>query len=225
MSFLPLHITMKAALCALALSGLASAFPAIQQRNANFDDLNAGTGVTSLTPVPDPYMGLDFDGFNVINVGNAVTGVKPQSGKQVGVQYILTTGKDNTANLKTTGDTKYFVCNDPSHPASWASITDIDRQVFQEFYFGCVLSSQETLAGVPTSCALTLTGKRNGRTVVTQDVNFSGGLANGVTKNMKRVLFDGRFTAVDEVSFELTSNLAAATSVLYDNVRYVTYSS
>ncbi|GAB1740429.1 hypothetical protein NU219Hw_g5534t1 [Hortaea werneckii] len=196
---------MKAALCALALSGLASAFPAIQQRNANFDDLNAGTGVTSPTPVPDPYMGLDFDGFNVINVGNAVTGVKPQSGKQVGVQYILTTGKDNTANLKTTGDTKYFV--------------------FQEFYFGCVLSSQETLAGVPTSCALTLTGKRNGRTVVTQDVNFNGGLANGVTKNMKRVLFDGRFTAVDEVSFELTSNLAAATSVLYDNVRYVTYSS
>ncbi|KAI7231832.1 hypothetical protein KC330_g6223 [Hortaea werneckii] len=215
---------MKAALCALALSGLASALPAIQQRNANvrqwtlpltprwcgtndqqFDDLNAGTGVTSLTPVPEPYMGLDFDGFNVINVGNAVTGVKPQSGKQVGVQYILTTGSDNTANLKTTGDTKYFV--------------------FQEFYFGCVLSSQETLAGVPTSCALTLTGKRNGRTVVTQDVNFSGGLANGVTKNMKRVLFDGRFQAVDEVSFELTSNLAAATSVLYDNVRYVTYSS
>ncbi|KAI7162468.1 hypothetical protein KC349_g2019 [Hortaea werneckii] len=196
---------MKAALCALALSGLASALPAIQQRNANFDDLNAGTGVTSLTPVPDPYMGLDFDGFNVINVGNAATGVKPQSGKQVGVQYILTTGSENTANLKTTGDTKYFV--------------------FQEFYFGCVLSSQETLAGVPTSCALTLTGKRNGRTVVTQDVNFSGGLANGLTKNMKRVLFDGRFQAVDEVSFELTSNLAAATSVLYDNVRYVTYSS
>lgn len=88
-----------------------------------------------------------------------------------------------------------------------------------------MLSSQETLAGVPTSCALTLTGKRNGRTVVTQDVNFSGGLANGVTKNMKRVLFDGRFQAVDEVSFELTGNLAAATSVLYDNVRYVTYSS
>ncbi|KAI7210667.1 hypothetical protein KC333_g8120 [Hortaea werneckii] len=196
---------MKAALCALALSGLASALPAIQQRNANFDDLNAGTGVTSLTPVPDPYMGLDFDGFNVINVGNAATGVKPQSGKQVGVQYILTTGSDNTANLKTTGDTKYFV--------------------FQEFYFGCVLSSQETLAGVPTSCALTLTGKRNGKTVVTQDVNFSSGLANGLTKNMKRVLFDGRFQAVDEVSFELTSNLAAATSVLYDNVRYVTYSS
>ncbi|KAI7157283.1 hypothetical protein KC343_g9675 [Hortaea werneckii] len=202
---------MKAALCALALSGLASALPAIQQRNANFDDLNAGTGVTSLTPVPDPYMGLEFDGFNVINVGNAATGVKPQSGDQVGVQYILTTGVDNTATLKTAGNTKYFA--------------------LQEFYFGCVLSSQETLAGVPTSCALTLTGKRNGKTVATQDVNFGSGLVNSLTsgdlltKDMKRVRFDGRFQAVDEVSFELTSTLAAATSVLYDNVRYVTYSS
>lgn len=59
-------------------------------------------------------MGLDFDGFNVINVGNAATGVKPQSGDQVGVQYILTTGTDNTATLKTAGNTKYFVRIVPS---------------------------------------------------------------------------------------------------------------
>lgn len=77
-------------------------------------------------------MGLDFDGFNVINVGNAATGVKPQSGDQVGVQYILTTGVDNTATLKTAGNTKYFVRIVPSSTLRGFSeggecITDIDR--------------------------------------------------------------------------------------------------
>lgn len=118
------------------------------------------------------------------------------------MQYVLSTGLDNTATLK---------------PAS----TKTTYFSLQSFYFGCVASSQETLAGVPIACTLTLTGKRKGKVVVTQDISFSPtGL---LVSDMKKQTFAGAWTNVDEVDFQQTALLAAATSVLYDNVQFTTF--
>lgn len=82
-------------------------------------------------------------------------------------------------------------------------------------------SSQETAAGVPLSCSLTLTGKKNGKTSVTQDISFTP--AGLLTSNMKKVTFAGKWSNVDEVDFQQTGALSAATSVLYDNFEYTTF--
>jgi len=77
------------------------------------------------------------------------------------------------------------------------------------------------VAGVPLSCSLTLTGKRKGKTVVTQDISFT---PKGVlTSPMQQQTFAGAWTNVDEVDFKLDGLLAAATSVLYDNFKFTTF--
>lgn len=132
----------------------------------------------------------------------APIGVAAQSKPNVAVQYILTTGLDNTATLKpASSKTTYFS--------------------LQSFYFGCVVSSQETVAGVPLACTLTLTGKRKGKTVVTQNISFSP--TRPLTSSMKKQTFAGAWSNVDEVDFKHTSALAAATSVLYDNFQFTTF--
>jgi hypothetical protein len=157
--------------------------------------------VASLQPIGD-YKGLSWDGFNVIDVSLASTGVAPHTEPNVAVQYILSEGVDETATLKPASDkTTYFS--------------------LQSFYFGCVASSQETVAGVPIACTLKLTGKRKGKVVVTQNISFQPtGL---LTSDMKKQVFAGAWTNVDEIDFEQTGVLAAATSVLYDNVEYITF--
>ena len=51
------------------------------QRNANFDDLTGVPG-SELNPIPDPYMGLFFQGFDFVTVvqTNVAPGVVPHSG-------------------------------------------------------------------------------------------------------------------------------------------------
>lgn len=171
--------------------------------SVQFDDIKVTVPVASLQPI-GTYKGLNWDGFNVIDVSLAPVGVAPQTKPNVAVQYILTTGLSNTATLKpASSKTAYFS--------------------LQSFYFGCVASSQETAAGVPISCSLTLTGKRKGKTVVTQDVSFSPNGLLGLTSTMKKQTFAGAWTNVDEVDFKQTQLLAAATSVLYDNVQFTTF--
>jgi hypothetical protein len=171
---------------------------------SQFDDIYVADAPLSLQPI-GTYQDLVWDRFNVINVGNALTGVAPQSKPNVAVQYILSGGLGNTATLKpASSKTKYFS--------------------LQSFYFGCVPSSQETAAGAAIPCTLTLTGKRNGKVVVTQDISFApSGLTGLLVSPMKRQEFAGAWSNVDEVDFEQTGLLSAATSVLYDNVKYTTF--
>lgn len=158
--------------------------------------------VASLQPI-GTYDGLEWANFNVIDIGSGITGIKAQSSPNVATQYVLSSGLSPTASLQTTGNTQYFALN--------------------SFYFGCVLSSQETLAGLPTSCSLTVTGKRSGKTVATQDISFTP--QNLVTSNMQKQTFSGKWLAVDEVVFEQTELLSAAISVLYDDVDFTLFSS
>jgi hypothetical protein len=172
--------------------------------SSQFDDINVADAPLSLQPI-GTYQDLIWDRFNVINVGNALTGVAPQSKPNVALQYILSGDLGTVATLKpASSKTKYFS--------------------LQSFYFGCVPSSQETLAGAAIPCTLRLTGKRNGKTVITQDISFApAGLTGLLASPMKKQEFDGAWTNVDEVDFAQTGLLAVATSVLYDNVKYTTF--
>jgi len=104
--------------------------------------------------------------------------------------------------LQTTGNTAYFALS--------------------SFYFGCVASSQETIAGVPIACSITVTGIRNGATVATENFSFT---PVGLLSKMEKVTFSaGAWKAVDEVQFTQTTLLSTAISVLYDNLQYTTIS-
>lgn len=170
-----------------------------------FDDITVVDAPLSLQPI-GTYQDLVWDRFNVINIGNALTGVAAQSKPNVAVQYIISgSSVSNTATLKpASSKTAYFS--------------------LQSFYFGCVPSSQETAAGAAIPCTLTLTGKRKGKVVVTQDISFTpAGLTGLLVSPMKKQEFAGAWTNVDEVDFQQTGLLGAATSVLYDNVKYTTF--
>ena len=76
----------------------------------------------------------------------------------------------------------------------------------------------------PYILAMANAGKRNGKVVVTQDISFAPtGIAGLLVSPMKKQEFAGAWTNVDEVDFAQTGLLAAATSVLYDNVKYTTF--
>lgn len=171
---------------------------------SQFDDIVVADAPLSLQPI-GTYQDLVWDRFNVINVGNALTGVAAQSKPNVAVQYILSGGLGDTATLKpASSKTAYFS--------------------LQSFYFGCVPSSQETAAGAAIACTLTLTGKRKGKVVVTQNISFApAGLTGLLVSPMKKQEFAGAWSNVDEVDFQQTGLLGAATSVLYDNVKYTTF--
>ncbi|KAK4549154.1 hypothetical protein LTR36_007612 [Oleoguttula mirabilis] len=190
------------AAAALALPAFAhAASTGFQQQQATFDDITVTVPVASLQAI-DTYQYLLWTGFDVIDVSLAPTGVAPQSEPNVAVQYLLTTGTSNTASLTPATGVSYFA--------------------LQSFYFGCVASSQETAAGLPIACSLTLTGKRGGETIATQEVSFDPSEL-ALTSNMTKVVFAGSFQAVDEVTFEQTAVLATAISVMYDEVSYATF--
>lgn len=170
--------------------------------STQFDDIKVVLPVASLQPI-GTYKGLNWDGFNVIDISVAPTGLNAQTKPNVAVQYLLSTGADNTATLKpASSKTAYFS--------------------LQSFYFGCVAGTQETLASVPLACSLTLTGKRKGKVVVTQDISFSP--AGLLKSNLKKQTFAGAWTNVDEVDFKQSGLLSSATmGVLYDNVQFTTF--
>ncbi|GAB7366696.1 hypothetical protein MBLNU230_g0654t1 [Neophaeotheca triangularis] len=189
-----------AAIAVPALLATCNAQLGLQVRNANFDDIEVNNPRISTQPI-GTYKGLNWDGFNVIDVSGAPTGVAAQSDPNVAVQYILSTGPALTARLQPASDrVNYFA--------------------LQSFYFGCVASSQETVVGVPVACQVRLTGRRNGRVVVEQDINYN---PRSLQNKMKFIEFADRFANVDEIDFQQRGLLAPGTSVLYDNVRYNTF--
>jgi hypothetical protein len=172
---------------------------------SQFDSIVVADAPLAFQPI-GTYQDLVWDGFNVINIGNALIGVAAQSKPNVGLQHLQSAGFDSTATLKpASSKTKYFS--------------------LQSFYFGCVPSSQETVAGAAIPCTLTLTGRRNGEVVVTQDISFAPeGLTGLLVSPMKKQEFAGAWSNVDEVDFKQTGLLGTvATSVLYDNVKYTTF--
>jgi len=104
--------------------------------------------------------------------------------------------------------------------------TDYDDSItdyfdLQSFYFGCVLATQETEAGVPVSCDVTVTGYKNQEQVASQTVSFAPGLL-ALSADMTEAQLRG-FSDVDDVEFEVTGLNQVAAALLIDNVKYDAY--
>lgn len=129
--------------------------------------------------------------------------MKYESKPNVALLYVASGGLTETATLETTGNTLYFA--------------------LESFYFGCVLSTEESLASAPTSCTITVTGSRSGKTVAGPET-FTFTPDNAVLADLEKVSFNGGWEAVDQVTITNTGLLATAQGVIFDNVNYITYS-
>jgi len=96
---------------------------------------------------------------------------------------------------------------------------------FKSFYFGCVITNVETALSLPLSCAVKLTGYRNGKQVAFQQADFHTPLLQ-LTANMDKVELNEGFCDVDRVTFETAGGLVASVlaAVLMDNFEYSTIS-
>jgi hypothetical protein len=157
-----------------------------------------------LTPI-GAYDGLQWNSFDVAKLGASPTsGVKPVSGSNVALLYILSGGVFPQAQLQVTGNTKYFQLS--------------------SFYYGCVLSTLINVASLPVACSITVNGIRNGKQVATQ--NFSFTPKNNVLSPLVKASFTSSVWAnLDQVVVKPTNLLAPLNSVIFDNVAFTTYSS
>lgn len=79
---------------------------------SQYDNIVVAVPGAPFQPVGD-YMGLDYHGFNTIVVGTPPTGVRTQSPPNAAVQYIGSTGTDETASIRADDGVNYFVS--PTH--------------------------------------------------------------------------------------------------------------
>lgn len=94
---------------------------------------------------------------------------------------------------------------------------------FRSFYFGCVVSTQETLASLPLSCSVQIKGWRNGKQVASQTADFRKPLLQ-LTANMAKVELNGDFCNVDRVTFDTQGLIPQVLlAVLMDNFEYTTF--
>lgn len=136
--------------------------------------------------------------------GNIVAGVIPKSSPNsgaFGATTILTQGQPQL--LTTSTSTKSFD--------------------FQQFYFGCVAGTVESVASAPVSCTITVNGFKSGKKVASQAFKYNPGVA--VTAPMTRASLSGSFRGLDKVTFSTSYSVSAAGATLLDNLSYVTYSS
>lgn len=96
---------------------------------------------------------------------------------------------------------------------------------FKSFYFGCVVTNVETVASLPLSCSVKLTGYRDGKQVAFQTADFRTPLLQ-LTANMAKVELNGGFCDVDRVTFETAGGLipSVLAAVLMDDFEYTTIS-
>ena len=161
------------------------------------------------------YLDIFFNGWEAFVAGTGgvvATGVAPQSPPNVtGYGSIdVATILQGTAVLTTV------------YPD-----TTINHFDFNSFFFGCVLSSQESAAGVPQSCTVTVTGlDKNGKQVAKQSFNF---VANALSQQMIKATLVG-FTGLQTATFSTSSKLVGAVpenatvTTLGDTFSYTVYS-
>ena len=77
------------------------------------------------------------------------------------------------------------------------------------FFYGCVVATEETAAGVAQSCTITATGfAPGGAQVASQDFVFAAGPATTLVQPMVQGTFGPAFANVQTVRFALTSALS-----------------
>lgn len=153
-----------------------------------------------------------FNGIGLIETtgaGTTVTGVIPNSEPNMAAFGPLdtTTLEQGTPSMTT-------VYSD-------STITYFD---LQSFYYGCVVTSAETVEGVPESCTITVTGyNTNGQEVASQTFAFNSN--GGVQQQMQQAVLSSSFKHLQHADFSVnTATGNATTSGLIDTVAYTVYS-
>lgn len=118
----------------------------------------------------------------------------------------------------------------PSMLAKYSAST-IEYFDLHEFYYGCTVATQISVAAVPIACTVTVKGYADaaGKKLVTsQDFKFTApGLLTGgklslqTNAPMQRAFLNGKFTGLQRVDFFVDSNLIKA--ALIDSVSYTSY--
>lgn len=88
---------------------------------------------------------------------------------------------------------------------------------FKSFYFGCVLSTQETADSAPLNCQVQIQGYRNQQQVASQVATFT---TDGLASSMDKVTLNSGFSNVDQVTFDTQGLNALLAGVLLDNLAY-----
>ena len=117
------------------------------------------------------------------------------------------------------GDTATILQGTPEMSAVYDDST-ISNFTLSSFFYECALGSEESLAGAPISCTITLTGfSSRGKQIAKQDFSF---VADGLEQQMIEAYPVG-FTQVQYITFIIqapNTTLAA----LIDSVSYTVFS-
>lgn len=118
-----------------------------------------------------------------------------------------------------TGDTATALQGTPEMTAVYDDST-ISNFTLGSFFYGCVLGSEESLAGDPMSCTISLAGfNSGGKRVASQDFSF---VADGLEQQMIEAHPVG-FTQVQYVTFSIQAPNATL-AALIDSVIYTVFS-
>lgn len=169
---------------------------------ATFDDLTQTIPAVALQDV-GPYDGLDYEGLDLITLGidgAIVAGLIPFSAPRVAAYSIVSGLTSGTPTITADYDGSAFKTFD-----------------FEQFYFGCVLASQETLASTPMACTVQVTGyDADGLQIAGQTFDFE---PTGVlTSEMQKAVLSEEFKGLTTVEYATTTELAAT---LIDSLSYV----
>lgn len=195
---------------AITLAAAVSASPLFSskgtQQLATFDDLTAIPAVSEVNPV-GVYKGLDWAALDVLSAGAAgiATGVLPQSGDIVAENAITNTLLEGGISITA------------------SSVKSFD---LQKLYFGCVISTIETVASAPQQCTVAFTAYKKGSSTPFKTINQSFNPDGQVVSRMTEATFDSKdFSGLDRVDVAVVSGLTPTdlASLLIDNVSYKTY--
>lgn len=162
------------------------------------------------------YQDIFFQGFEVFIAGVAgatsdLPGVEPQSPPN-----LITYGTLGIATIDQGTPELTVVYPD----------TTIDHFSFFSFFYGCVLSTEETVLGMPQPCTVTVTGiDKNGMQVAQQAFEFNTN--GGLSEQMVEAKLVG-FTGLQSAIFSTSASLAglpenATTATVADTFNYTVF--
>ncbi len=89
-------------------------------------------------------------------------------------------------------------------------------------YFGCVINSLESAAGVPQQCTIAVTAYLPGSTVVYQTINQQFNPASPLLSKMAKATFSSSWQKMGKISIAVVQSTTTSTltGLLIDNLQY-----
>lgn len=202
---------LSAALATLATLATATVIPKYglgTSELATFDDIQALPALSELSPI-GVYKGLEYRALDTLIqglLGQTITGVVPHSGDQVAANGV-------TDNLLT-GSGPALI------PADGNKALDLES-----LYFGCVVNSAETAAGVPSECTVAFTAYLPGQAVAYETINQQFNPKNPLRADMTKAVFPKTWVKMGKIEIAVVQALATSTltGLLLDDVKYTVY--